>query len=328
MISYMIRRFVYMVPTVLLITIISFFIIQAPPGDFLTGQIQSLRSQYGSAVDEQIEALRHRYGLNQSIYIQYYKWMKGIILRGDFGISLIENRPVNEIIRERLPPTIIITLVTLLFLYGVAIPIGVYSAVRHNSFIDYIFTFMAFIGQSTPNFLLALILMFFSYKIFGWSLGGLISPEFYDKAWDFYKIIDFLKHLILPIIVVGTAGTAWVVRVLRGTMLDELGKEYVQTARAKGVAEWRVIWFHPFKVAILPLVSTIGWLLPQLISGAVITSIVLNLPTTGAAMFTALQSQDMYLAGAFVLLLSILTVIGTLISDILLVMVDPRIRYD
>ncbi len=328
MLNYFIRRCFYMIITILLISLISFILIQAPPGDFLTSRLQSLRNQYGSAADEQIAALRHRYGLNKPIYVQYYKWISGILLHRDFGISFLNNKPVIEIIKERLPPTLLITFLTLILLYAIAIPIGIYSAVKHNSIFDYLFTFLAFIGQATPNFLLALVLMYIFYNKFGWSMGGLYSLEFVDKPWTMAKIIDLLRHLILPIIVVGTAGTAWVVRVLRGTMLDELGKEYVQTARAKGLSERQLLWVHPFKVAILPLVSTIGWLLPQLVSGAVITSIVLNLPTTGATLFTALQTQDMYLAGSMILLLSVLTVIGTLVSDILLIIIDPRIRYD
>ncbi len=328
MLSYIIRRCLYMIPTIILISIISFVVIQAPPGDYLTSQLERLERQYGSAAEQQIAALRKRYGLEQPVYLQYLKWMEGILTRGDFGMSFEQNRAVLDIIMERLPMTILITLLTVLFTWAVAVPIGVYSAVYQNTTIDYIFTFLAFIGRSIPNFLLALVLMYIFYTTMGWSLGGLFSSDMQTAPWSLAKLMDLLRHLVLPIIVIGTAGTAGMVRVLRGTMLDELGKEYVQTARSKGIPEWKIIWKHPFKVAVLPIISTIGWLLPRLVSGAVITSIVLNLPTTGAAMFSALESQDMYVAGAFVLLMSTLVVIGTLISDILLAKIDPRIRYD
>lgn len=328
MLAYILRRLLYMIPTFILISMLAFAVIQAPPGDFLTSQIEQLRQQYGNEIDRQIEVLRRRYGLNEPMYKQYFKWMKGIFLHGDFGQSFAQNRAVKEIIIDRLPFTIVVTLASLLFTWVVAIPIGVYSAVKQYSVFDYVFTFLAFIGRSIPNFLLALVLMFIFYEFFGWSLGGLFSQQFQDAPWSLAKVLDLGKHLILPVIVVGTAGTAGTVRVLRGMMLDELGKEYVQTARSKGVSESLVVWKHVFKIAILPIISTIGWLLPRLVSGAMITSIVLNLPTTGAMMYSALLNQDMYVAGSFVLILSTLTVIGTLISDICLAWIDPRIRYD
>ena len=243
-------------------------------------------------------------------------------------MSFEENRPVKEILLARIPPTMLITTVTLLFIYIVAVPIGVYSAVKQYSFFDYIFTFFAFIGIATPNFLLALILMFIFYESFGWSLGGLYSQGFQNASWSLAKFVDLSKHLVLPVIVLGTAGTAGLVRVLRGTMLDEMKKAYVQTARSKGLAERIVLWKHLFRIAVLPIISTIGWLLPAIISGEAITSIVLNLPTTGARLLDALKAQDMYVAGSFILILSTLTIIGTLISDILLAALDPRIKYD
>ncbi len=328
MFSYILRRVMYLIPTIIIISILSFAVIQAPPGDFMTTKLEQLSNQYGSAAKEQVAAMRQRYGLGQPIYKQYFSWIKGIILYGDFGISFSKNRPVREIIVNRLPTTILITIMTLAFTWIVGIPIGIYSAIKQHTPFDYFFTLVAFIGRSVPNFLLAMILMFIFYTKFGWSLGGLFSPHYLSEAWSWGKIADLGIHLILPIIVIGTAGTAGLVRVLRSMMLDELGKEYVRTARAKGLSERVVIWKHVVKIAILPIISTIGWILPQIVSGALITSIVLNLPTTGAAMFQALQSQDMYVAGSFVLLLSSLTVIGTLISDIALVKIDPRIRYD
>ncbi|MFW6287680.1 MAG: ABC transporter permease [bacterium] len=328
MFAYIMRRCLYIIPTLILISIIAFAVIQAPPGDFLTSQIEQLRQQYGSAADRQIEAMRKRYGLGQPMYTQYFKWVTGILTRFDFGQSFAQNRSVKEIIIRRLPFTVLMTFCTLIFTWVVAIPIGVYSAVKQYTVFDYIFTFLAFIGRSIPNFLLALVLMYIFYANFGWSLGGLFSQDYQGAAWGVGKVLDLARHLILPIIVIGTAGTAGMVRILRGMMLDELNKEYVQTARSKGLSEKVVIWKHVFRIAVLPIISTIGWLLPRLVSGAMITSIVLNLPTTGAAMYSALSDQDMYVAGSFVLLLSTLTIIGTLISDILLAQIDPRIRYD
>lgn len=315
-----------MVINIILISILAFVVIQLPPGDYLTSQIERLK-QSGGNVEEQIEYLRDLYGLGLPVHQQYFKWVKGIVLRGDFGQSFAENRAVKDVIAERLPMTIVITLSSLLFAWIIAIPIGVLSAVKQYSVFDYFFTFIAFIGRSIPNFLFALILMFILYEFFGLSIGGLFSVEYQNAAWSFNKVLDLAKHLILPVIVVGTAGTAGMVRVLRSMVFDELGKQYVQTARAKGLAERVVVWKHIFRISILPIISTIGWLLPRLVSGAMITSIVLNLPTTGAVMYKALLNQDMYVAGSFVLLLSSLTIFGTLISDILLGIVDPRIRY-
>ncbi len=317
-----------MIINIMLISILAFTVIQLPPGDFLSSQLESLRAQYGNNVEDRIEYLRELYGLNLPMHQQYLKWIKGIIFRGDFGQSFKENRSVKEIVVERLPLTMIITLFSLLLTWVIAIPIGVFSAVKKYTVFDYIFTFIAFIGRSIPSFLLALILMFFLYENFGMSIGGLFSPEFKNASWSLAKIMDLFKHMILPVIIIGAAGTAGMVRVLRSMVLDELGKQYVQTARSKGLAERVVIWKHIFRIAILPIISTIGWLLPRLVSGAMIISIVLNLPTTGAIMYQSLLNQDMFVAGAFVLLLSTLTIIGTLISDILLGLVDPRIRYE
>lgn len=328
LLAYITRRSFFMIINIFLISIIAFVVIQLPPGDFLTGKIEQLRAQYGDAVQTQIQSLRIRYGLDLPMQQQYFKWMKGIILHGDFGQSFAENRSVTDVIAERLPMTILITLFSLIFTWIVAIPIGVFSAIKKYSVFDYIFTFFAFIGRSIPNFLLALILMFFLYEYFGLSVGGLFSPVYQTAPWSLAKFIDLLKHMILPVLVIGVGGTAGMVRTLRSMMLDELGKQYVQTARAKGLQERIVIWKHIFRIAIVPIISTIGWLLPTLVSGAMITSIVLNLPTTGAVMYNALLNQDMYVAGSFVLLLSTLTIIGTLISDILLAAVDPRIRYE
>ena len=328
MTTYIIRRLLYFIPMLFLVSILAFVIIQAPPGDVLTSQIEQLRMQYGSAAEDRIEMLRDRYGLDQPMHVRYFKWIGGIITRGDFGRSFTKNRPVSEIIAERLPATIALTLGSLLFTWMVAIPIALYSAVKQYSVFDYDFTFMAFVGRSIPNFFLALVLMFIFFEAFGWSLGGLFSVDYKGEPWSIAKFGDFLKHLILPIIVIGTAGTAGMVRVLRGMMLDELNKDYIETARAKGLSEGVIIWKHALKVAIRPMIATIGWLLPRLVSGAMITAIVLNLPTTGPAVYSGLMSQDMYLVGSFILLVSTLTLVGTLVSDIALAWIDPRIRYD
>ncbi len=327
MLTYIIRRVLYMIPTVFLISIISFLIIQAPPGDFLTSRLQQLQETMGTLAEEEIEFLRSRYGLDRPLYEQYFKWVTNIILYNDWGQSFAQNRPVRDIISETVPLTILITFLTLLVTWIVAIPLGVYSAVKQYSAFDYSFTFVAFVGRSIPEFLLALILMFFFYSVFGWSLGGILSNEYRGQPFSLGMLADFLRHMILPVVVIGAAGTASLVRVLRSMVLDELGKQYVRTARSKGLPERAVIWKHVFRIAVLPIISTIGWLLPQLVSGALIVSIVLNLPTTGIAMFSALMNEDMFVAGSFILILSSLTVVGTLISDILLAVVDPRIRY-
>jgi peptide/nickel transport system permease protein len=328
MYSYIIRRSLLTIPTLFIISVISFAVIQAPPGDFLDSELENLRQQYGADADMMIAQLRSRYGLDQQLHIQYFTWIKGIITRGDFGQSLDENRPVSDILIARVPVSILLITVTLLFTWIVAVPIGIYSAVKQYSVFDYSFTLISFVGISIPNFLLALVLMYFLYANFGWSLGGLVSKQFVGAPLSFAKILDYAKNMIVPVLVIGAVGMAEVVRVLRGMILDELGKAYVQTARAKGLSNRVVVWKHVLKIAILPLVSTIGWLLPQMVGREMIAAIVLNLPTTGTALFRALRSQDMYVAGSIMLILSTYVVFGTLLSDILLAFFDPRIRYD
>jgi len=321
------RRLLWMIPTLLIISIISFAIIQLPPGDYLTSYIAAL-SETGETVDEeQIAALKKQYRLDEPIHLQYLHWMAGL-LRGDMGMSMEWNRPVTKLIGERILLTTIISLVTLLFTWAVAIPIGIYSAVRQYSIGDYVFTFLGFIGLATPNFLLALIFMYVGYSVFGVSAGGLFSPQFQNAPWSLAKFGDLMAHIWIPVVVIGTAGTAGLIRVMRGNLLDELRKQYVLTARAKGVARVKLILKYPVRVAINPLVSTIGWVLPAIVSGATITAVVLGLPTTGPLLLRALMNQDMYLAGSMVMMLSLLTVVGTLISDILLMLLDPRIRYE
>ena len=327
MAAYIIRRLIYMIPTIIIISLIAFTVIQLPPGDFLTSYIVQLESQGAQVTDEQVQSLKQRYGLGQPFYQQYFKWVFGIV-QGDFGMSWNWNQPVKELIAERLPFTLVISFSTLLFTYIVAIPIGIYSAVKQYSIGDYIFTTFGFLGLSIPNFLLALVLMFLFFTYFGVSIGGLFSSQYRDAAWSWGKFVDLINHLWIPIIVIGTAGTAGMIRIMRGVLLDELGKDYVNTARAKGVREWKLIIKHAVRIAINPLISQAAFRLPQIISGAAITSIVLGLPTTGPLLLEALQTQDMYLAGSFIFLLSILTVIGTFFSDLLLAWIDPRISYD
>lgn len=327
MLPFMIKRTLYMIPTLFAISLVSFVIIQLPPGDYLTTLVASLASQ-GEQVDPAaLVALRERYGLGQPIYVQYYKWISNIILRGDFGQSFAWNMPVSALIWERLVLTIVLSLSALLFVWIVAFPIGIYSAVKQYSLGDYFATFIGFIGLATPSFLIALVLMYVAFKYFNQSVGGLFSPEYQEAAWSWSKVLDLLGHLWIPMVILGMEGTASLIRVMRANLLDELRKPYVVTARAKGLPEWKVILKYPVRLALNTFISTVGWILPGLVSGSAILSIVLSLPTTGPLLLRALLSQDMYLAASSILLLSVLTVIGTLISDLLLAWLDPRIRY-
>ncbi|MBI5570687.1 MAG: ABC transporter permease [Desulfomonile tiedjei] len=326
MVAYIIRRLLLMIPTLVAISVISFVIIQLPPGDYLT-TYQADLSLRGESVDQtELDYLRDRFGLDKPVYVQYFYWAWNFI-HGDMGHSFEWNRPVKDLIAERIPLTILISTATLLFTWAVALPIGIYSAVRQYSWTDYFLTFVGFIGLATPNFLFALVLLWFSYAYLGMSVGGLFSPEFVDAPWSWARFVDLLSHLWIPVVIVGTAHTAKFIRIIRGNLLDELKKPYVTTARAKGLSEIRLIMKYPVRVAINPLVSTIGWTLPELVSGIAITAVVLNLPTSGPLLLNALLSQDMHLAGGFIMLLSSLTVAGTLVSDILLAWVDPRIRF-
>ncbi|MEI7449582.1 MAG: ABC transporter permease [Desulfomonile sp.] len=326
MLAYIIRRLLTMIPTLVAISIISFIIIQLPPGDFLTTYVAQL-SVSGEAVDQaELDALRDRFGLDQPMYKQYLLWAWNFI-HGDFGHSFEWNKPVSALVGERIPLTILISTCTLIFTWIVSIPIGIYSAVRQYSWVDYLLTFVGFIGLATPNFLFALVLLWFSYSYLGMSIGGLFSPQFAEAPWSLAKFLDLLQHLWIPVLIVGTGHTAKFIRIIRGNLLDELKKPYVTAARAKGLSEIRLILKYPVRVAINPLVSTIGWTLPELISGIAITAVVLNLPTSGPLLLSALMSQDMQLAGSFIMILSFLTVVGTLLSDILLAWVDPRIRF-
>jgi peptide/nickel transport system permease protein len=316
------------IPTMLVVSIVAFIIIQLPPGDFLTVLASRLAST-GEQLDQAaLEALKIRYGLGEPVYIQYWKWITGIIFRGDFGQSFLWNQPVTVLIGERLGLTIALSTITLIFTWMVSFPIGIYSAVRKYSIGDFIATFFGFIGLATPNFMIALILMWISFKYFGVTVGGLFSDEYINAAWSLGKIGNLMQHLWIPMIILGTGGTAGLIRVMRNNLLDELHRPYVTTARSKGMTETALIMKYPVRMALNPFVSTVGWSLPGLVSGETIVATVLSLPTAGPLLLQALMSQDMFLAGAFILMLSLLTIIGTLISDILLAFLDPRIRFE
>ncbi len=328
MAQFIIRRLLMMIPTLFAISIVSFIIIQLPPGDFLTSYMANLSASGEIVQQDVIDALNQRFGLDQPIHIQYFKWITNIILRGDFGQSFAWNAPVESLIWGRLSLTVVLSLATLVFTWFLAFPIGIYSAVKQYSPGDYIATFFGFLGLAIPDFLLALVLMFIAFKYFNQSVGGLFSPDYVDAPWSAAKVLDLISHLWIPMIILGTSGTASLIRIMRANLLDELRKPYVRTARAKGLPEWKVILKYPVRVALNPFVSTAGWLLPALVSGSIIVAVVLSLPTTGPMLLSALTTQDMYLAGAFILLLSVLTLFGTLISDIVLAWLDPRIRYE
>jgi peptide/nickel transport system permease protein len=316
-----------MIPTLLLISIFSFVMIQLPPGDYLTSYISNLQ-QAGQPISvEQIEGLKRQFDLDKPMHIRYFKWIVGGVFRGDFGYSFGWQRPVSEVIGKKLFLTLIISLLSLLFCWIIAFPIGIYSAVKQFSLGDYFFTFIGFLGLSIPAFLLALILMFLGYKYFGISIGGLFSPGYLQAAWSWGKLVDLAKHIWLPVIVIGAPGTAGLIRIMRNNLLDELSKPYVTTARAKGLKESKILFKYSVRLALIPFISTAGWQLPQIISNSAIVSVVISLPTVGPTLLRALKTQDMYLSGTLVMFLAFLTVFGTLVSDILLVMIDPRIKY-
>ena len=327
MLHYILRRLLIMIPTLILISILSFIIIQLPPGDYLTTMVAQMRDS-GEEVDQAtIASLQRRYGLDRPMYVQYLKWISGVV-RGDFGESFALRRPVGTIIWERLGLTFTITLLSMILTWLIAIPIGIYSATHQYKIFDYVFTFLGFIGMATPAFLLALVVMFFAYNVWGVMPGGLFSDDFVGQPWSWPKIVDFLAHAWIPVVLLAVASTGGLIRVVRANLLDQLEMPYVVTARAKGLSPWRLLLKYPVRIAINPVVSTIGWMLPTLVSGSVIVAVVLSLPTTGPLMLNALMAQDMFLAGSFVLILATLTVVGTLISDVLLAWLDPRIRFE
>ena len=326
MLVYILRRVMLMIPTLFVISIISFVVIQLPPGDYLSSYVATLRAQ-GDLVDEQeLAVMQQRYGLGQPIYVQYYKWISGIILRGDWGQSMEWQQPVKNLIWERMALTVVLSGVSLLVTWFVAIPVGVYSATHQYSIPDYLMSIFSFIGAGTPGFMLALVVMYLAWSRLGMSVSGLFSEQFISAPWSWPKVLDLLKHLWIPVLIIALNGTAGGIRTTRANLLDELNKPYVETARAKGLKEGRMVWKYPTRVALNPFFSTVGWQLAGLISGQTLLAVVLGLQTTGPLLLRALTSQDMYLAGSFLLLLSTLTVVGTLVSDILLAWVDPRIR--
>jgi peptide/nickel transport system permease protein len=325
MLAYTLRRLFVMIPTLLVISFLIFFIIQLPPGDYLETYLAELQAQ-GEAVDPaKIAFLREQYGLDRPFVEQYFFWVLDL-LQGEMGYSFEYQLPVAEVVGDRLWLTVVLATTTVIFTYLVAFPIGIYSAVRQYSIGDYIFTFIGFLGLATPNFLLALILLYLGNKWFGTSYGGLFDPQYIDQPWSWDKVGSLLAHLWVPVVVIGTSGTAGMIRRLRANMLDELQKQYVTTARAKGLAEWKVIAKYPLRLAVNPFIADIGSLLPQVISGAAIVSVVLDLSTTGSMLVKALQSQDMYLAGSFLMFQALLVVIGVFLSDLALAALDPRIR--
>jgi peptide/nickel transport system permease protein len=325
MVTYILQRLGLALVTIWAISVVSFVIIQLPPGDFVDSYITNLAASGSAVRAEEAQALREQYGLDKPVWVQYGKWISRVAA-GDFGMSMEWGRPVIEVIGDRLWLTIVISFAAILITWGIALPIGIYSAVRQYSVADYIFTFVGFVGLAVPNFLLALIIMYFGFKLFDLNIGGLFSAEYQIAPWSAGKVWDMMKHLPLPAMILALAGTAQLIRIMRANLLDELRRPYVTTARARGLPEWRVILKYPVRAALNPFASTIGYLLPFVVSGSIVVSLVLSLPTVGPLLLRSLVAQDMFLAGTIVLLLGILTVIGTFLSDLILMWIDPRIR--
>lgn len=325
MLAYILRRLWLGLVTVVAISIVSFVIIQLPPGDFVDAYISNLSASGSMVSQQEAQSLRQQYGLDRPVWVQYGKWMTKVI-QGDFGMSMEWGRPVTEVIGDRLWLTIVVSIAAIILTWGIALPIGIFSAVRQYSIPDYAFTFVGFAGLAVPNFLLALIIMYFGFTLFDLKIGGLFSAEYQLAPWSYGKVGDLIAHLPLPALVLGLAGTAQLIRIMRANLLDELRRPYVTTARARGLAEWRVVLKYPVRAALNPFASTIGYLLPFVVSGSIVVSLVLSLPTVGPLLLRALIAQDMFLAGTIVLLLGVLTVIGTFLSDLILMWIDPRIR--
>ncbi|MBA3869509.1 MAG: ABC transporter permease [Anaerolineae bacterium] len=324
--AYVLRRVLASLMTLIALSIVTYIIIDLPPGDYVTTYVSELRHRGDQNIDQTtIDALRERYGFDEPIFIRYGKWILNL-LHGDLGRSFLYNQPVTELIGERVLLTILVSGVTLLVSWGIAFPIGIYSALRPYSIGDYIFTFIGFIGLAVPGFLLTLIVMYIAFHYFGITIGGLFSPEYINAPWSVGRALDLLQNIGIPVFILGLGGSAELIRVLRANLLDELHKPYVVTARAKGLHEAGMILRHPLCVALNPFLSTAGWILPELVSGSVIVASILGLPLIGPLLLQALRSQDMYLAGALILLLGMLTIIGTFLSDLLLAWVDPRVR--
>jgi len=327
MLNYILMRLLRMIPQLFIISILAFIIIQLPPGDYLTERINNLRASGVTVNQAEVERLTRTYGLDRPMYQQYLLWITKIVTHFDFGYSFQWGRPVIDIIASRIGLTFFIAMLAHLVTWLVAIPVGIYIAVKQYSIADYFFTFIGFIGIATPGFLLALVLMYIAFTKFGIKVGGLFSPEYMILPWSWAKFVDFLKHIWLPVLIVGLSGTAYTIRTLRATMLDELRKQYVMVARSKGLSEFKVLMLYPVRIAINPIISTVGWLLVWFFSGGTVVEIVLNLDTAGPVLWRALMGQDMYTAGAYILIIGMLTAFGSLISDILLAVTDPRIRF-
>ena len=336
MIGYIVRRVLMAAFTLLIVSLVSFVIIQLPEGDVVDQYADNRTQDVSILNDEDLAELRELWGLNKPILVQWWNWIVPIVTEGDLGKSFVmygivtgrgtPSLPVNHFIEDKLPFTIFLSLFTILITWTLAIPIGIYSAVRQHSLGDYVFTFLGFTGLAVPDFLLGLVLMYVAFAYFNFSVGGMFSGPYVDAPWSVGRVLDMLQHLIIPALVLGTSGTAGLIRIMRNNLLDELSKPYVVAARAKGLPEWRVVIKYPVRVAINPFISGLGAMLPALVSGSVIVSIVLSLPTLGPVLLAATQAQDGPLAGAIILLLATLTVVGTLISDLMLVLVDPRIK--
>lgn len=327
MLRYILQRIILIPVLLIIFSVMVFALVQAPPGDFLTSYIATLSSS-GSSLDQaEIVALERQFGLDQPVHIQYLRWMQNLI-RGDLGLSLEYQLPNAELIKDRIGLTVVLALFAFVFTWAMAIPIGIYSATHRNTILDYLVTVVNYTGVAIPNFMLALILMWWAYSQFDVSITGLFSREFEQAPWSFLKVVDLLKHIWLPMIVIGLAGTARLTRVMRANLLDELNKPYMVSGRARGLSEWQLVMKYPVRMAINPLVSTIGWYLPELFSGSLIVATVMNLQNIGPLLLRSLVNQDMYLAGAILMIYCFLAIIGTLISDILLAWLDPRIRME
>ena len=337
MLRYLVQRLFVMIPTLLVISFLVFAIIQAPPGDFLESMIAEQQSRGENVNNEKIEFLRHTYGLDQPFYLQYLHWMfgnwegfryqNGGLIFGDMGYSFEHNLPVTEVIGDALSLTVLVSLASVLFVWVVSFPVAVYSATHQYSFFDYTFTFFGYIGLATPSFLIALVLLYFANIWFGTSIGGLLDPQYIDQPWSWGKFASLMEHMWVPVLVIGMPGTAGMIRRLRANLLDELNKQYVVTGRAKGLPPLRLLMKYPLRISLNPFIADIGSLLPELISGSVVVSVVMSLPITGPILLQALRSQDMYLAGSFLMFMALLTVIGIFLSDLALAMLDPRIRF-
>ena len=326
MLRFVTRRLLWMVLTLAAISFVTFVVIKLPPGDYTSTVIANAEARGQDIPDSQIAELKRHYGLDKPFMVQYLTWVSGVVLHGDLGQSFAWNQSVASLIGSRVLLSMVLSIASLLFVWAIAFPIGIYSALRQYSPGDYLASFLGFIGMAVPEFMLALVMMYVGFRYFGQSVGGLFSPQYSDAAWNLGKLLDLISHLWIPIVVVGVAGTAGLIRITRANLLDELHKPYVATARAKGLPEWKLLLKYPVRMSLSPFFSTVGWLLPGLISGETIVSVVMSLPTSGPLLLGAVKSQDMYLVGSFVLILSTLTVIGTMLSDLALAWWDPRIR--